>query len=115
MGSIMTGNILITAQNNEKLERADIQRREAAPRDSVTRNSTVRVRDLDTKQESVYTLVSPHQADVAHGRVSVLAPIGAALLGCHEGDIVEWHAPARFKRIQILEVVFQPGRVGRGL
>ena len=76
-------------------------------------NSTVRVRDLDTEEESVYTLAYPHQADATRGRISVLAPIGTALLGYREGDIVEWQVPARLKRLQIVEVIFQPEGAAR--
>jgi regulator of nucleoside diphosphate kinase len=138
MGAILTGNILITEQDKQKLERlltspvgvfvedmryatplteelerARVVGPDDTPADLVTMNSTVRVRDLDTEQESVYTLSYPHQADVARGRISVLAPIGTALLGYREGDIVEWQVPARLKRLQIVEVIFQPDSDGR--
>jgi len=138
MGTIIAENILITEHDKERLEQlltdpaevlegdwryaatlaeelegAHVVTPDSTPGDLVTMNSTVRVRDLETEEESVYTLAYPHQADATRGRISVLAPIGTALLGYREGDIVEWQVPARLKRLQIVEVIFQPEGAAR--
>lgn len=107
-----TGDLAYVATLSEELERAQVVSPDATPGDLVRMNSTVRVKDLDTGQESVYTLVYPHQADISRGRVSILAPIGTALLGYREGDIVEWRVPARLKRLQVVEVMSQPENAG---
>jgi regulator of nucleoside diphosphate kinase len=91
----------------EELERARIVGAEEIPADVVTLQSEVRVRDSDTRISSDYTLVSPAQADVRLGHVSVLAPLGTALLGYREGDEVEWQMPGGVRRLQI-ERVRQP-------
>jgi regulator of nucleoside diphosphate kinase len=77
------------------------------PSDVVTLQSQVRVRDRETGMVSNYTLVAPAQADVSSGYVSVVAPLGTALLGYREGDEVEWQMPGGVRRLWI-ERVMQP-------
>ena len=71
-------------------------------------NSTVRLRDLETGEEETYTLVYPDEADIGENKLSVLAPVGTALLGYRAGDVVEWPVPAGVRRFRIEEVVSQP-------
>lgn len=80
--------------------------------DIVTMNSRVRIRDLDTGDENEYALVYPLAADISHGRISVLAPLGTALIGYRKGDVVEWRVPSGVRRFKIAEVVFQPEASG---
>ena len=76
-------------------------------------NSRVRIKDLDSGEETVYTLVYPKDANIEEGKLSVLAPIGTALLGYQAGDIIEWLLPAGvLRRLKIKKVVFQPEAVG---
>ena len=82
------------------------------PRDVVTMNSTACVRDLETDEIETYTLVYPESADISRGRISVLAPIGTALLGHCGGDVVEWPVPAGLARFKVEDVYFQPEREG---
>jgi regulator of nucleoside diphosphate kinase len=97
-----------------ELERAVVVPPEAVPPSVVTLNSRVRLRDLDTGQKGEYTLVLPGGADFREGRVSVLAPVGTALLGQQEGDVVEWIVPAGRKRFRIEAVLYQPEAAGAG-
>jgi regulator of nucleoside diphosphate kinase len=78
------------------------------PADVVTMHSRVRVRDLGTGAARTYTLVFPYQADLRSGRLSVLAPLGTALLGYREGDEIEWAMPGGLHRLRI-ESVRQTG------
>lgn len=94
----------------EELDRARIVDAEDVPADVVTLQSEVRVRDSETGIPADYTLVSPAHADVGSGHVSVLAPLGTALLGFREGDEVEWQMPGGVRRLQI-ERVRQPQRL----
>jgi regulator of nucleoside diphosphate kinase len=87
-----------------ELDRAEIVPEEALPTDVVAMNSTVRLVDLDTGAAHVYTVVYPHEADADRGRISVLAPIGTAVLGYRIGDVVEWEVPAGVRRFRIEEV-----------
>jgi regulator of nucleoside diphosphate kinase len=56
----------------------------------------------------VYTVVFPSEADLAARRISVLAPVGTALIGYRAGDVIEWATPGGTRRLQIEAVLFQP-------
>lgn len=85
----------------------------AVPANVVTMNSTIRVRDLDTERDETFTVVFPGGADAAQRRVSVLSAKGIAVLGYRSGDVVEYPAMDRMRRLRIEEVLFQPEREGR--
>ena len=91
-----------------ELRRARVVPRPQIPRNVVTMNSTVRLRDLETGEEETYTLVYPEEANIEADRLSVLAPVGTALLGYRAGDVVEWPVPAGVRRFRVEEVLFQP-------
>ena len=92
----------------QELGRADVVEPAELPHDVVSLRSKVRVKDLANGQVRDYTLVPPREADVAAGRLSILAPIGTALLGYRQGDVVEWTMPGGPRRLQVLKVLFQP-------
>jgi regulator of nucleoside diphosphate kinase len=87
-----------------ELARATVVAPDSVPRDVVTMYSTVHIRDLESNEEEHYTLVQPYEADVVRNRLSVLAPIGTALLGYRVGDIVQWKVPSGTTRLKIVEV-----------
>jgi regulator of nucleoside diphosphate kinase len=78
----------------------------------VTMHAAVRVRDLESGHRQELTLVSPGAANVSAGRISVLAPLGTALLGYREGDVVERVMPGGLRRLLIEEVRQQPATDG---
>jgi regulator of nucleoside diphosphate kinase len=90
-----------------ELERASVLEAKDLPSDVVTMHARVQVSDLKTGERHEVVLVFPGQADVAAQRVSVLAPIGTALLGYREGDEIEWLTPGGVRRLRI-ERVIQP-------
>ena len=92
----------------EELERAVEVEPEAVPADVVTLNSTVRVIDLESSEATDYTIVMPGEANYEAGRISVLAPLGTALLGYRVGDEIEWDVPRGIRRLRIDAVLFQP-------
>jgi len=98
----------VTVQTLNDLEgelvRASIAAPDELPRDVVSMNSTVWFRDLDSDEVESYTLVVPREADVDRLRISVLAPIGTALLGYRVGDRVEWPVPEGKRRLEITKV-----------
>lgn len=96
-----------------ELERADVVKPQEIPPDVVTMNSTAQLVDLDTREVLSLTVVFPGAAEVSSGRISVLAPMGLALLGCREGEEVEWPTPSRTRRLWIERVVYQPEASGR--
>ena len=96
-----------------ELDRAHIVEPTAVPGDVVTMNSRVRFKDLDTNQDKVYTLVFPSEAKLEQQKISVLAPIGTAILGYRVGDTVEWRVPGGIKRVRIEEILYQPEAEGQ--
>jgi regulator of nucleoside diphosphate kinase len=96
-----------------ELERADVVKQQEIPPDVVTMNSRAQLVDLDTQEALSVTVVFPGSADVNSGRISVLAPMGLALLGCREAEEVEWPTPSRTRRLRIERVVYQPEASGR--
>ena len=94
------------------LDHARVVASSAIPETVVTMNSTARVVDLSTGRERVCTVVFPNEADVEQNRISVLAPLGAAMLGCRVGDVVEWRPPGGAREVRILEVLYQPEAAG---
>lgn len=94
-----------------ELERADIVEPEAMPAGVITMNSSARV-CLDQKQDKTLTLVYPRDADGEQDRISVLAPVGAALLGLSVGQSMEWPTPAGSVRLTVREVTYQPEAAG---
>lgn len=97
----------------DELSRAEIVRPEEVPADVVTMNSKVTLADLDSGELTEVAVVFPGMASAAAGRISVLAPVGTALLGCHAGETVELPAPGRRRRFRIERVAFQPEAAGR--
>jgi regulator of nucleoside diphosphate kinase len=95
-----------------ELDRAQVVPQRDVPKDVVTMNSTVALRDLDTNELEIYTLVYPDRADIANDKLSVLAPIGTAILGYRVGDEVKWRVPAGWRRLKVEQVIFQPERAG---
>lgn len=95
-----------------ELQRAKIVGAADVPDDVITMDSTVRLRDLDTDEVETYTLVYPNQANIAEGKLSILAPIGTAILGYRVGDVVRWRVPSGRRRLQVEEVLYQPEREG---
>lgn len=92
----------------EELDLAAVLQGDQVPRDVVTMNSRVRVTDMNNGVQHVFQVVFPRDADIGKNRISVLAPIGTALLGYRAGDEVEWEVPGGKRRFRINEVEYQP-------
>jgi regulator of nucleoside diphosphate kinase len=89
----------------DELDRATILNPEEIPPDVVTMNSRVQFKTLETGDTSEITIVYPSNADSSKARVSILAPVGAALIGLRVGDEIEWALPTGLVRtFRILSV-----------
>lgn len=99
-------------QLHEELERAHVVPASEIPPDVVTMHSRLRLRDLDSGKDMVFTLVFPSDADADQGKISILAPLGTAVLGFRRGDTFEWHVPGRVRRLRVEEVLYQPEAAG---
>jgi regulator of nucleoside diphosphate kinase len=98
----------------DELQRATIVESWEIPADVVTMNSVVSFEDVETGQLSEVSLVYPSAASGKEGRVSILAPIGSALLGLSVGDAIEWPVPGgRSRRLRVTAVHYQPEAEGQ--
>jgi regulator of nucleoside diphosphate kinase len=96
----------------EELDRAIVVSSMKVPPDVVTMNSKLEVKDLNTGKQLVFHLVFPRDADFEQSKVSILAPIGTALLGYRTGDTIDWNVPSGIRRLKIEKVVYQPEAAG---
>jgi regulator of nucleoside diphosphate kinase len=96
----------------EELDRGTVVPSDVVPGGVVTMHSRVRVRDLKTRESEIYTLVYPDQADIDENKLSVLAPLGMALLGTRVGQIVKFDAPAGQRRLKVERILYQPEASG---
>jgi regulator of nucleoside diphosphate kinase len=95
-----------------ELRRATIVDSGDVPEDVITMNSTVCLYDIDYDVTDTYTLVYPRDADILDNKVSILAPIGTAILGCRVGTTVAWQSSSGRRYVQLKELLFQPERAG---
>ena len=107
-----TTHAVLIAALKEELERGRVVAPGAVPKGVVTMRSRVRVRDLKADETETYAIVYPDEADIELGKLSVLAPLGTALLGTRVGDIIEFDAPAGTRRLKVEKVLYQPEAAG---
>lgn len=93
---------------SEELSKATILNRSKFPEDVIRLNSTAIIKDTDTNRVITVTIVMPEQADVKKNKVSVLAPVGTALIGFKKGQQVVWPVPSGTKKFMIMEVYNSP-------
>lgn len=99
-------------QLDAELERAEVVGAEDVPEDLVTMNSDVVYEDVATGSRRRIRIVYPEKADVERGWVSVLAPLGHALLGLRVGQEIQWRVPRGMRRLRIVAVPYQPEASG---
>ena len=95
-----------------ELDRAEIVEAKDIPANVITMRSTVRLKDLVTREENTYSLVFPTEADFSQGKISILAPIGTAILGYKSGDTIEWTVPSGLRRLKVDKIIYQPEAAG---
>lgn len=96
----------------DELLRAEVVEPRQIPADVVTMNSRVALKDLATGEEMVYELVFPADARLEENKISILAPIGTALLGYRAGDTITWKVPGGTRKIKITKILYQPEAAG---
>ncbi|MGI2855164.1 nucleoside diphosphate kinase regulator [Shewanella algae] len=96
-----------------ELERAEIRPPKEMPDNVVTMNSEVRFRMSSSNEEFTLRLVYPKDVDGSAGKISILAPVGGALLGLAQGDEIEWPGPGGgIVKVRIEDIIYQPERSG---
>lgn len=126
MQSLFDGRIIVTAldfarltrlvQKHEgaasalgrELERAFLLLPSSMPDNVVTMNSEVEYEDVDSGARRVIRIVYPHDAGTSPGRVSVLDPLGSALLGLRTGQSIHWPMPGGRRHLRVVEIRYQP-------
>ena len=96
----------------EELDHAKVVSSSDIPKDVITMNSQVCLVDQSTQKEEVFTLVFPQDADISQGRISVLAPIGTAMLGYRVGQVFQWKVPVGERTLKVKEILYQPEAAG---
>ena len=92
----------------EELHRAVIVDPKDVFSDVITMNSHAEMRDLESGETVAFTLVFPTEANIDEEKISVLAPIGAGMLGYRVGDEFEWPVPYGARRLKVTHIYFQP-------
>jgi regulator of nucleoside diphosphate kinase len=95
-----------------ELERALVVEPHKVPPDRITMRSQALLKDQETGETMTYTLVFPEDADIDQGKISVLAPIGTAMLGCRVGDLIDWETPGGTRSIRVEKLLYQPEAAG---
>jgi regulator of nucleoside diphosphate kinase len=95
-----------------ELDKAYTVASRSIPGDVVTMRSQVRVKDMQSGETMDLSVVLPSEADSGRGKISVLAPVGTALLGYRVGDTVEWKVPCGLRRLKIERIFYQPEAAG---
>ena len=96
----------------EELHRAVIVESKNVPGDVITMNSRAEIRDLESGETVAFTLVFPSEANIDDEKISVLAPIGAGMLGYRVGDEFTWNVPGGLRRMKVMKVDYQPEAAG---
>ena len=91
-----------------ELKRARIVAPEEVPPDVITMNTRAELLDLETGERMEFTLVLPADANINDGKISILAPLGTAMLGYRVGDEFDWHVPHGLRRLKVIKLHFQP-------
>ncbi len=94
-----------------EMSRAAVVASDEIPPDVITMRSRVRLSFGDSEDEE-YTLVYPDEADLSENRISVLSPVGTAILGYRAGDVIDWDVPDGSIDIRVKSVVYQPEAAG---
>jgi len=94
-----------------EMSRAVIVPAGQVPPDVITMNSRAQL-SFDDGEDETYTLVYPDEADMSENLVSVLSPVGTAILGYRAGDEVDWKVPDGVVTIRVISVEYQPEAAG---
>lgn len=87
-----------------EINRAIVVKNSAFPANTVRLDSSVKILNLESQETTVFIVVLPKSADIRAKKVSVLSPMGTALIGFREGDLISWKMPSGMKHFKILEV-----------
>lgn len=96
----------------KELMKAEVVESTDIPANVITMNSKVLIKDMESKDSKTYVLVFPREANIEQDKVSILAPIGTAMIGCRVGQVITWSAPAGARRLKVEKILYQPEAAG---
>ncbi|MCG6146094.1 nucleoside diphosphate kinase regulator [Leptospira bandrabouensis] len=91
-----------------EIERAQKVDSQTIPPNFVTMNSVIELKNLNELEFQEFKLVFPEEANTEENKISVLAPIGTAILGYKIGDVIQWKIPSGVNQFQITNIKYQP-------
>jgi regulator of nucleoside diphosphate kinase len=103
---------LVVAALSKELKRAQVVPSQEIPADVITMNSQVRLKETKSAFTMELTIVYPHEANVSSKKVSVLAPVGTAVIGCKVGETVKWPMSRGTATYIVEEILYQPEAAG---
>lgn len=106
------GNEVYLNNLERELERAQLVASEKIPHNVITMHSKVLLRDIDSGEEMTYTLVYPNEANLMEDKISVLAPVGTAIIGLREKEAINWKIPSGMVRLEVKKILYQPEAAG---
>lgn len=119
LGELIENASTRTSRDSRNLEelaaellKAEIVDPTGIPPDVITMNSRVCLQDMETGEDLIYTLVFPADANLESGKISVLAPVGTAIIGYRTGDRITWPVPGGVKRLKVKTILYQPEAAG---
>lgn len=95
-----------------ELERAQVVDSREIPGNVVTMNTRLRFTDMEDKTSTEVTLVFPADSNIDDGKMSIFSPVGTALFGYAEGDVIEWAVPGGIRKMKIEKILYQPEAEG---
>lgn len=95
-----------------RLDAAKTVLRDEVDPDVITMNTSLRIRCLDTNRRRILKLVYESEADALRGKISVLAGLGAALLGARVGEVITWQSRRGVRRVRAERILYQPEAAG---
>lgn len=104
-----TDGLGVAEQLEAELERAEVLPLHEVPSDIIVIDSELEYEDVATQERRRVQLVFPHQADASAGRISILAPLGCALLGLRVGQEIDWKMPGGNRKLRVLSVARPAG------
>jgi regulator of nucleoside diphosphate kinase len=96
----------------KELMKAEIVKATDVPSSVVTMNSKVLLNDLERNELKAYALVFPKEANIEQNKLSVLSPIGTAMLGCRVGHVLKIKTPSGERRLKVEKILYQPEKAG---
>ena len=97
---------------NEKFKSAKMLAQDSISPKVITMNSRVLLKEISKDRQAEVTITYPQDAEPREGKISVLSPIGLALLGRQVGDSVSWEVPSGIGNFEIIKIIYQPEAVG---